>query len=164
MLLAPTHRNENTEVEHIESLIARCQLSKAVTTIFHWEANLPGLICQWKHTRIVAQLPHREPFGLVPEEVRLWARHDGPVIVASQLDGFVEQITDGVDGYLVQPRNHPEAADKFTSILKLSEVQTKQIKGAGHRRCLGIRYDDRTFFDDVPNEATVRRIREILDG
>jgi hypothetical protein len=28
---------------------------------------------------------------------------------------------------------------------------------------LGIRYDDRTFFDVIATEASIRRIREILD-
>jgi glycosyltransferase involved in cell wall biosynthesis len=72
----------------------------------------------------------------VPEEVRLWSRTQGPIIVASNLDGFVEQITDGQDGFLVQPHDHQAVADTLANILHLPTADADTIRQNGWRRAL----------------------------
>jgi D-inositol-3-phosphate glycosyltransferase len=136
VFIAPPHKNEAGITPELEALISGTGIGKYCTPIYELDMELPRLICQWPHTRIVAQLSHREPFGLVPEEVRLWSRTQGPIIVASNLDGFVEQITDGQDGFLVQPHDHQAVADTLANILHLPTADADTIRQNGWRRAL----------------------------
>jgi len=136
VFIAPPHKNEIGITDELEALIAKHDIGQSCTPIYDLDMELPRLICQWKHTRLVAQLSHREPFGLVPEEVRLWTKHAGPVIVASNLDGFVEQIDDGVDGFLVPPHDHQRVAAIFQHILECSQNDLAAMREKGWQRAM----------------------------
>lgn len=136
VFVAPPHKNEAGITGQLEALIAKHGLRERCTPIYELDMELPRLICQWDNTKIVAQLSHREPFGLVPEEVRLWAKDGGPVIVASNLDGFIEQITDGMDGFLVMPDKHEMVADAFHTIFSMESEELSQIRQAGWARAV----------------------------
>lgn len=136
VFIAPPHKNEVGITPELKDLINEKGITTHCTAIFELDMELPRLICQWKRTRIVAQLSHREPFGLVPEEVRLWAKERGPVVVASHLDGFIEQLTNGEDGFLVQPDDHSSVAATFANILDLPETELDRIRYNGLKRVL----------------------------
>lgn len=63
--------------------------------------DLPRALCQWARTRMVVVPSRQETFSNIPLEVALWARRQGPVVVASRVGGFVDQITDGHNGFLI---------------------------------------------------------------
>jgi glycosyltransferase involved in cell wall biosynthesis len=63
--------------------------------------NLPRALCQWPRTKVVVVPSRHETFSNIPLEVALWARANGPVVVASTAGGFVDQIEAGVSGLLV---------------------------------------------------------------
>lgn len=126
VFVASPYKTEASFVEELEKIIKDKKLN--CTPIFACDFQLPRYICQWHNTKIVAQLSKCEPFGLVPEEVRLWGKNTGPVILASNKDGFVEQIEDGVDGFLVNLSDTSTIASKMDEILKLNESEIQKIK------------------------------------
>lgn len=140
VFIASPYKTEDSIVAELQDLLKTVNISS--TPIFNLDFNLPRLICQWPKTKIVAQLSRCEPFGLVPEEVRIWARHKGPVILASRKDGYIEQITDGVDGFLVNIGNITTVSQKIDAILDMSDAQLEEIKRNGHERLLN-NYDFR---------------------
>jgi len=75
-----------------------------------------------------------EPFGLVPEEARLYGKQDCPVIIASDVDGLSEQICTGVDGFLVDVCNEDEFAKIITKVLSLDNEQRKRLAVNGLER------------------------------
>ena len=82
-----------------DRLIATHQI--AATHIKFFTRDLPRALCQWPRTRMVAVPSQQETFSNIPLEVALWARHAGPVVVASRVGGFVDQIEDGVNGFFL---------------------------------------------------------------
>ncbi len=140
VFIASPFRNSPSNVGQLKQMIKSYGLEEACTAIFDLDMDLPKYICQWRNTKIVAQLSYREPFGLVPEEVRMWGRMAGPLVLASEVDGFVEQIDDNVDGYVVVPKNAEIAADKIDVILNLSPLQIDNVRRAGYKRCID-KYD-----------------------
>ena len=136
VFIASPFRNSRSNVEDLKIKIDQYNLGNYCTTIYDLDMELPRYIYQWVNTKIVAQLSHHEPFGLVPEEVRMWSRKNGPVVVASRLDGFLEQITNNKDGFLVNPSNHVETKGVFKKILSMSPKRHSQIRDRGYRRCL----------------------------
>jgi glycosyltransferase involved in cell wall biosynthesis len=136
VFIASPFRNSPSNIEILKNKINILGLSGKCTPIYDLDMDLPKYIYQWPNTKIVAQLSSREPFGLVPEEVRMWAREEGPLIVASNLDGFIEQIDDNLDGFLVDPSNHVEVKSVFEKILEMPTEEYSRIKTQGYRRCL----------------------------
>ncbi len=72
---------------------------------------------------IVLQKSLREGFGLTVAEA-MWK--ETPVI-GSDIGGIPEQIEDGETGYLVDPEDYQQVADKILYILSLSEDERKEM-------------------------------------
>ncbi len=66
---------------------------------------------------VVLQKSLREGFCLTVTEA-MWK---GTAVVATTAGGIPEQITDGVDGYLIDPRNIDQTADRVVELLKHPE-------------------------------------------
>lgn len=136
VFIASPFRNSSSNVDVIKDKISKYNLGEYCTAIYDLDMDLPRYICQWENTKIVAQLSNCEPFGLVPEEVRMWATSKGPIIVASRLNGFLEQITSKKDGYLVDPFNVNEVSRTFDKILSLPDEKISYIVDEGRKRCI----------------------------
>lgn len=132
VFVASPYKTEASFVNELKKLLGKTKIN--YTAIFDCDFNLPKYICQWKNTKIVAQLSRREPFGLVPEEVRVWSRRHGPVPLASNKDGFLEQIEDGNDGFLVDIEDDQVVADKIDSILRMKKSQLTKIVANGKEK------------------------------
>lgn len=60
-------------------------------------------LSQYRNTVCIPILAYNEPFGLIPAEVRLLIRRSGGLLVVpSDGGGLAEQVTDGVDGFVVK--------------------------------------------------------------
>lgn len=129
VFVASPYKTEASFVDELQKIIKNKNIK--CTPIFACDFQLPRYICQWHNTKVVAQLSRCEPFGLVPEEVRLWARKSGPVILASNKDGFVEQIDDGINGFLVDLDDTSVIASKIDDLLKLSDDNIQKVKKNG---------------------------------
>ncbi len=121
-------------VSRLKQIITDQNLQNYVTPIYHYDLDLPKNMFQWENTKIVAQLALQESFGLVPEEARISPNSAGPVVVASNLGGFKEQITNGKDGFLVDPKDHVQTAKIMSKILNMSEPELAKIRKAGLAR------------------------------
>lgn len=138
VFIASPYKKEDSNVNELQKLLVRTGIS--ATPIFQLDFDLPKKICQWEKTKIVAQLSSYEPFGLVPEEVRLWAGNKGPVILASNRDGHKEQITDGVDGFLVNIDRTEDISQKIDDVLSLPAQILLEVRKLGFQRAM--RYYD----------------------
>ncbi|MGE3539502.1 MAG: glycosyltransferase family 4 protein [Candidatus Tectimicrobiota bacterium] len=88
-----------THQQTYDRLLAEHRLQ--ATHVRAFSRDLPRALCQWARTRMVVVPSHQETFSNIPLEVALWARRQGPVLVASQVGGFVDQIEPGVNGFLM---------------------------------------------------------------
>ncbi len=134
VFIASPYKTAPSNVEELKVLIE--ELGIECTPIFNLDLDLPQAICQWENTKIVAQLSRHEPFGLVPEEVRLWSGDKGPVILTSYCEGYIEQISDGVDGFTVDISEVNSVSKKIDDILSTESSKLKKIKQAGLKRAL----------------------------
>lgn len=85
---------------------------------------------------MILQLSKAEPFWLVPEEVRLCAKENWWLILASAIEGFIEQIDDWVDGFLVTPYNLLDIEKKVNEILSLNDEKFFNIRQRGDLRVI----------------------------
>ncbi|NJL83294.1 MAG: glycosyltransferase family 4 protein [Chloroflexaceae bacterium] len=67
----------------------------------------------------------KEPFGLIPIELRYWCNEQAPVLICSNVGGLTELITHDRDGFLVDVKNTAEFAGILTKAIQLSP-QEKQ--------------------------------------
>lgn len=88
-----------------DHLLAAARLN--ATHVRAFTRDLPQALCQWPRTRMVVVPSYQETFSNIPLEVALWARQHGPVVVASRVGGFVDQIRDGHNGFLIDV-THPD--------------------------------------------------------
>jgi glycosyltransferase involved in cell wall biosynthesis len=78
-------------------------LGRPATVINAFDYDLCACLSQYDKTVAVPILAYNEPFGLIPPELRLLVRHSGGLLVVpSDGGGLAEQVTDGVDGFVVK--------------------------------------------------------------
>src|SRR5262249_18468581 len=102
--------------------------------------DLPRALCQWPRTRMVVVPSRQETFSNIPLEVALWARHQGPIVVASRVGGFVDQIDSGVTGFLIDPTSCEAMGQTLLHVLDLSEEQRARIRRQAYEKVVRL-YD-----------------------
>lgn len=103
--------------------------------ISDYDFDLPHVLLKWHRTKILLVPSLAEPFGLIPEEARLY-KNPYLRIVAMNRDGFSEQISDGKDGFLVDLTKVEESSEKIKKILSLSDEETTELTSAGFARAV----------------------------
>lgn len=79
------------------------ELGRPASVINAFDFDLCAALSQYAKTVAVPILASNEPFGLIPAELRLLVRKSGGLlVVASDGGGLAEQVTDGVDGFVVK--------------------------------------------------------------
>lgn len=110
------------------------------THIRAFSRELPRALCQWANTRMVLVPSHQETFSNIPLEVTLWARQGGPVVVASRVGGFVDQIEHGHNGFLIDI-THPETIPQMLQyVLSLPSAACTRIRQHAYERVVKL-YD-----------------------
>ena len=104
------------------------------THIKTFTRDLPRALCQWPRTKIVVAPSRQETFSNIPLEVALWARKKGPVMVASNAGGFVDQIKPGTTGFLVDISYPDRIARTLRQVLDLSPEAQASIRHGAHQR------------------------------
>jgi hypothetical protein len=122
----------------------------AATHVRAFSRELPKALCQWPRTRMVVVPSRQETFSNIPLEVALWARQQGPVVVASRVGGFVDQIDAGVTGFLVDPTSSEAMGQTLQEGLNLSEEARASMRRRAYEKVVR-RYD---FAQNFP--ATLR--------
>ncbi|MGI5213825.1 glycosyltransferase family 4 protein [Plantactinospora sp. CA-290183] len=133
--------------EYIEQ-INRARVRASLVTQF--TRDLPRALAAHPATRVAVCPSRGESLANVPFEVSLWARRSGPVIVAPNRDGFVEQISDGVNGLLYDPDQDGALTTGIRRALALGPGAAAMLRTAAHQRVVDSR-------DVVPNLADTAR-------
>ena len=120
------------------------------THIKHFTRELPRALCQWPRTRMVLMPSQQETFSNIFLEVALWARHGGPVAVASRVGGFVDQIEPGVTGFFLDLTSRDAMAHTVQQVLDLPDDTHAMIRRHAYERVVR-QYD---FSQNFP--ATLR--------
>ncbi len=107
------------------------QLGLDARLIFAFDPELVACMLQWENTVAAASLAYREPFGLTPTEIRMQGRSRGALVVVSNTGGLVEQVRDGVDGFVTKQDDSDDVARVFQHILNMSAAQKDAIRKAG---------------------------------
>lgn len=108
---------------------------KNIHFIFDYPFDLPHKILNWHKTRVLLVPSTAEPFGLIPEEFRLYNLQNTCLVVAKN-QGFVEQVTDGVDGYIVNLDDEAKALATLNKALNTGADELKKMNLAGRKRVL----------------------------
>ncbi|MBM3224961.1 MAG: glycosyltransferase family 4 protein [Candidatus Tectomicrobia bacterium] len=120
----------------------------ASTHVKTFTRELPRALCQWPRTRMVVVPSHQETFSNIPLEVALWAQHQGPIVVASQVGGFVDQIEDGVSGFFLDRTSSASMGQTVQRVLDLSPEQHSAIRRQAYARVVQ-RYDFQHNFPEM---------------
>jgi len=112
----------------------------AATHVKTFTRELPKALCQWPLTRMVVVPSRQETFSNIPLEVALWARQQGPIVVASRVGGFVDQIEAGVTGFFIDPTSCEAMGETLQQVLNLSEAQRTSIRRQAYEKVVRL-YD-----------------------
>lgn len=123
-------------------LIEKEKISCSLITDFTRE--LPVALCQYGRCKIVVCPSRQEPFSNIPLEVALWAKEHGPVVLASNIGGFKEQIIDNKNGFLFNVDDEKDLARKINYILQIPESKLGSIRLAAYKKVL----KERDFFNN----------------
>jgi len=93
-----------------------------------------------ERTRAVITPSKCEPFGLIPEEVRILPGNTLPV--ASNIDGLKHQIIHGEDGFLFDPDDYGSLNEILNQLLQMNDKQINELNEAGEKK-LWRKYDYR---------------------
>jgi len=93
-------------------------------------------LCQWPKTKMVVIPSRHETFSNIPLEVALWARENGPVVVASMAGGFIDQIEEGVTGFFVDILSCDHTSQTMLRVLDLSPEAHATIRHLAYERVI----------------------------
>jgi glycosyltransferase involved in cell wall biosynthesis len=148
VLISVPYVNDDSQQRLYDQLLR--QHAIRATHIKAFTRDLPRALCQWSRTKVVVVPSRRETFSNIPLEVALWARERGPVVVASAVGGFVDQIEAGVTGFLVDISSAQHITETLLHVLDLSDDAHAAIRRQAFRRVIAA-------FDFVQNfPATLR--------
>ena len=106
------------------------------THIKTFTRDLPLALCQWRRTKMVVVPSRHETFSNIPLEVALWARGNGPVVVASSVGGFVDQIEAGVTGFFIDISSLQHMTQTLLHVLDLSQEAHAAIRHQAYQRVI----------------------------
>jgi glycosyltransferase involved in cell wall biosynthesis len=117
----------------------------SATHVKAFTRELPKALCQWPRTRMVVVPSTHETFSNIPLEVALWARRQGPLVVASQVGGFVDQIEDGVTGFFLDRTSCEAMGRTLQHVLGLSQEHQAVIRRQAYEKVVRLYDFQRNF-------------------
>jgi len=99
--------------------------------VYTFDPELIASLCQWKKTAAAGILAKMEPCGLIPMEMRMYARNTGGLLIVSDTGGLKEQVDDGVDGFISKQDDDKDVARIIKNILDLPERKKEKIRANG---------------------------------
>lgn len=126
VLISVPYIDEHDEQHRYDALLAARQIP--ATHIKQFNRELPMALCQWPATRAVVVPSRQETFSNIPLEVGLWARHQGPVVITSDIGGFVDLIEDNRTGFLFTSESHRSLHRTLQRVLALKPNRLSSIR------------------------------------
>jgi glycosyltransferase involved in cell wall biosynthesis len=134
VLISVPYINDDSQQQMYDQLLQRHAIR--ATHIKMFTRDLPRALCQWPRTKMVVVPSRHETFSNIPLEVALWARENGPVVVASSVGGFVDQIESGVTGFFIDVSSSQRITQTLLQVLDLSEDEHAAIRQQAHQRVI----------------------------
>jgi glycosyltransferase involved in cell wall biosynthesis len=126
--------NDDSQQQMYDRLLQ--QHAIRATHIKAFTRDLPRALCQWPRTKMVVVPSRHETFSNIPLEVALWARENGPVVVASTVGGFVDQIEAGVTGFFIDISSYQHITQTLLHVLDLSQDAHAAIRRQAYERVI----------------------------
>ncbi len=132
VLISVPYIGDDSSQQRYDRLLAQHAIQ--ATHIKAFTRHLPRALCQWPKTKMVVVPSRHETFSNIPLEVALWARENGPVVVASSAGGFVDQIEPGITGFLVDMTSAQCLTQTMRQVLDLSPEAHATMRQRAYRR------------------------------
>ena len=134
VLVSVPYMNDDSQQRIFDRLLR--QHAIRATHIKSFTRDLPRALCQWPKTKMVVIPSRQETFSNIPLEVALWARENGPVVVASMAGGFIDQIEEGVTGFFVDILSCEHISQTMLRVLDLSPEAHATIRHLAYERVI----------------------------
>jgi glycosyltransferase involved in cell wall biosynthesis len=134
VLISVPYINDDSQQRMYDRLLQ--QHAIRATHIKGFTRDLPRALCQWPRTKMVVVPSRHETFSNIPLEVALWARENGPVVVASTVGGFVDQIETGVTGFFIDISSYQHITQTLLHVLDLSQDAHAAIRRQAYKRVI----------------------------
>lgn len=134
VLISVPYRDDHAEQLHYDNLLALHQVP--ATHIKQFNRELPKALCQWPGTKMVVAPSRQETFSNIPLEVALWAQRQGPVLVASDVGGFVDLIEDYKTGFLFKSASRQSLQQTLQRVFRLSPEILASIRHRLYQRVI----------------------------
>jgi len=134
VLISVPYINDASQQQMYDQLLQ--QHAIRATHIKAFTRDLPRALCQWPRTKMVVVPSRHETFSNIPLEVALWARENGPVVVASTIGGFVDQIQAGITGFFIDNSSSQHITQTLLHVLDLSEAAHAAIRYQAYQRVI----------------------------
>ncbi|MEU7316522.1 glycosyltransferase family 4 protein [Streptomyces sp. NPDC007083] len=108
------------------------ELGLSATIIGRYDRDIPRALAAWPDTRVMAVPSRGETLANIVFETALWAQRSGAVVLAPNIDGFPEQITDGHNGLLYHPAPGALTAG-VRRALTLTSDERARLRAGAHR-------------------------------
>lgn len=132
LILASPYSMNDPYVSEIDNLAK--EYPNDIKIVYGLDFLTPHYIMQWNNTKILALLSRAEPFGLIPIEARFY-NNKNLSLITSCLGGYLEQITDSVDGFITELEDK-SISSKFEKIADLNKEQKEIISQRGYERII----------------------------
>jgi glycosyltransferase involved in cell wall biosynthesis len=132
VLISVPYRHDESQQQCYDQLLQ--QHGIRATHIKAFTRELPAVLCQWPRTKVVVVPSRHETFSNIPLEVALWARQSGPVVVASNVGGFVDQIEAGGSGFLIDMSSSQHVTQTLLHVLNLPCDAHAAMRQQAYRR------------------------------
>ncbi|MFI0220371.1 glycosyltransferase [Streptomyces lydicus] len=113
-------------------------LGLSTTIVGRYDRDIPRALAAWPDTCAMAVPSRGETLANVVFETALWAQHSGGIVLAPNIDGFPEQITDGHNGLLYDPAPGALTAG-LRRALTLTSNERALLRTAAHRKVVAER-------------------------
>jgi len=114
------------------------ELGLSATIIGRYDRDIPRALAAWPDTVAMAVPSRGETLANIVFETALWAQHTGAIVLAPNIDGFPEQITDGHNGLLYDPTPGALTAG-LRRALTLTSDERARLHTAAHRKVVAER-------------------------
>ncbi|MEU8759532.1 glycosyltransferase family 4 protein [Streptomyces sp. NPDC048659] len=136
MVAVPTDDDRAALLDSYRHRSAELRLS--ATIVGRYDRDIPRALAAWPDTYVMAVPSRGETLANIVFETALWAQHSGAVVLAPDIDGFPEQITDGHNGLLYDPAPGALTAG-LRRALTLTSDERARLRANAHRSVIARR-------------------------
>ena len=137
-ILASPYSMQDPYLKVLDKLAVR--LGSNIKIIYDLDFLTPHYLMQWHNTKILALMSRAEPYGLIPTEARFY-RNPNLVLLASNIDGFKEQIENGRSGFLTD-LDSTSIRHSFLKLAGLSANAKKALSIQGYKKAIKLNQID----------------------